>query len=234
MVELKYKRVLLKISGEAFGDDENKLFDFVKIKNIAELVSEIQKTGAEVAIVNGAGNIFRGAVADQIDRTDADFIGMTATMVNSLALQAVLRKLKVPESIYSVLPIGNLIPELDISSAKADLESGKAVILTGGDGKPYFTNDTAGVKRAVELECELIIKASTVDGVYSDDPKLNPDALKFDQISYEDVLNKGLKVMDQAAIEIARDNNLKIIVTKFEKESVLKILQGENIGTLIG
>ncbi len=232
-MDLKYKRVLLKLSGEAFGDEENKLFDFTKIESVAGLIGELQKAGVEVAIVNGAGNIFRGARNGQIDRVDADFVGMTATMVNSLVLQATLKKLEIVQSIYSVLPIKKLIPEYSSEQAKEDLNSGKVVILTGGDGEPYFTNDTAGVKRGVELDCELIIKASTVDGVYSDDPKTNPDAQKFDEISYLDVLEKDLKVMDKAAIEIARDNNLKIIVTKFDKESVLSALSGEKIGTLI-
>lgn len=232
-MDLKYKRVLLKLSGEAFGDEENKLFDFAKIESIVGLIGELQKAGAEVAVVNGAGNIFRGAKNGQIDRVDADFVGMTATMVNSLVLQAMLRKAGISESIYSVLPIKKLIPELSIDQAKSDLQAGKVVILTGGDGEPYFTNDTAGVKRAVELGCEVLIKASTVDGVYTDDPKTNPDAKKFDQISYTDVLERDLKVMDQAAIEIARDNKLKLVVTQFDKNSILKVLQGESVGTLI-
>ncbi|MFH1855012.1 MAG: uridine monophosphate kinase [bacterium] len=232
-MNLKYKRVLLKISGEAFGGEENKLFNFTKVQKIAELMVKIKKEGAQVVLVNGAGNLFRGAKQKEIEREAADYIGMVATLMNSLALQAVLNKMKEPVVTYSSFGVEGLAEKFNAKEAQKKLEEGLIVISTAGNGKPYFTNDTAGVQRAIDLKCDLMIKASTIDGVYSDDPRTNPDAKKFEKISYDETLDRDLKVLDRSAVEIAKEHNLKIIVTSFDSGSILKALQGEKVGTLI-
>jgi len=232
MSELKYKRVLLKISGEAFGDAGG--IDFQKVNEIAELIVEIRKEGAQIAIVNGAGNLFRGSnQGKSIDREQADYIGMVATIMNSLALKAILKEKNIPVSLYSAWEIKGFLPGFDSERAQKDFEDGQVVISTAGTGKPFFTTDTAGVQRAVDLGCDLMVKASTVDGVYSDDPKMDDDAQRFDQISYEEVLKNDLKILDRSAVEIAKEHRLKIIVSLFSKESILSALRGDEIGTLI-
>jgi len=232
-MNLKYKRVLLKISGEAFGDEENKLFNFGKVQKIAELIVKIKKEGAQVVLVNGAGNLFRGANQKQIDREAADYIGMVATLMNSLALQAVLNKMNEPVVTYSSFEVEGLAEKFNPEKAQKKLEEGLIVISTAGNGKPYFTNDTAGVQRATDLKCDLMIKASTIDGVYSDDPRTNSSAKKYEKISYDEVLDKDLKVLDRSAVEIAEKHDLKIVVTSFDSESILNVLKGEAVGTEI-
>jgi uridylate kinase len=234
MSELKYKRVLLKISGEAFGYQENGGIDFERVREIARVIGDLQGEGVEVVVVNGAGNLFRGANQGKaIDREAADYIGMVATIMNSLALKEVLKESGLEPSIYSAIPMIGLIEKFDHEKANQDLSEGRVVLSTAGTGKPFFTTDTAGIQRAVDLKCDLMIKASTVDGVYTSDPKIDHEAEKFEEISYDEVLGKDLKVIDRAAVEIAKDNNLEIIVCKFDKESLLKAIQGREIGTKI-
>lgn len=234
-MELKFKRVLLKISGEAFGGEKNSGIDFDKVRKVAELIGKLKDDGAQIAVVNGAGNLFRGGKQGKaIDREAADYIGMVATIMNSLALQETLKERNVPVIVYSAWPIEAVIPGFDAKKAEANFQSGQVVISTAGTGSPFFTTDTAGVQRAIELKCDLMIKASTVDGVYSDDPKVNRAAEKFEHISYDEILAKDLKVLDRSAVEIAREHNLKIVVCEISCENILKVLRGEQIGTQIG
>jgi len=233
-MELKYKRVLLKISGEAFCSGQNADIDFSKVDQIADLISVIRMEGAEVVIVNGAGNLFRGTKqGKEISREDADYIGMFATILNSLALKAVLKGKNIPAVVYSAWEIEGVIPSFDIQKAKDDLEGENVVISTAGIGKPFFTTDTAGVQRAVDLSCDLMIKASTVDGVYSSDPKEDASAQKYERIVYDEILEKDLKILDRSAVEIAQENNLKIVVCEFSSGNVLKVLGGGKVGTQI-
>jgi len=235
MTDLKYKRVLLKISGEAFCGESETGIDFGKVDQIADLIKQIRAEGVEVAVVNGAGNLFRGAnQGRQIDREDADYIGMVATIMNSLALRSVLNEKSISARVYSAWGIEMVAPMFDEIQAKADLEAGKVVISTAGTGKPFFTTDTAGVQRAVDLNCDLMIKASTVDGVYSSDPKKDSNACKYEKISYDEILENDLKVLDRSAVEIAKENHLKIVVCEFSIDNILKVVSGEEVGTLIG
>lgn len=234
MSELKYKRVLLKISGEAFGYDENGGIDFEKVRGIAQVISDLKNEGVEIAVVNGAGNLFRGANQGRaIDREAADYIGMIATMMNSMSLKEVLKEAGLKTSIYSAIPMEGLLDKFDKEKAGNDLAEGQIVLSTAGTGKPFFTTDTAGIQRAVDLGCDLMIKASTVDGVYTNDPKIDQEAEKFEEISYDEVLEKDLKVLDRSAVEIAKENKIEIIVCKFDKESLLKAVIGEPVGTKI-
>jgi uridylate kinase len=234
MSELKYKRILLKISGEAFGTEKSEGIDFEETRKIAKLIKSLTDQGIEVAVVNGAGNLFRGAKQGKaIDREAADYIGMVATVMNSLALQEVIKELDLKVKTYSALAIENLLPGFDEEEAKNSLAAGAVVISTAGTGKPFFTTDTAGVQRAIDLDCSLMIKASTVDGVYSADPKENDEAEKYEKITFDQILDQDLKVLDRTAVEIAKEHALDIIVCRFDEESIFKAVRGEQIGTHI-
>ena len=232
--QFRYKRVLLKLSGEMFSLNSEGI-DFDEVNKIAKLIKLLNENGVEVAVVNGAGNLFRGAKREKdLNREDGDYIGMVATVMNSLSLQAQLNFLKVKVKTFSAKKIEDLVPAFNKEEARQALSSGEVVIATFGTGKPFLTTDTAGVQRAVDLDCDLMIKASTVDGVYTDDPKLNNNSVKYEQISYDEVLTQNLKVLDREAIELAKTYKLKIIVTSFDEKSILTALRGEPVGTVIG
>ncbi|MHC4482546.1 MAG: UMP kinase [Planctomycetota bacterium] len=237
MGKAKYNRVLLKLSGQSFCEPSGFGIDGAALESIAERISEICKPGLQVAVVVGAGNFLRGEKFSEVSgipRNTADYMGMLATIINACALQEVLEKLGQPTRVLSAIEVAALCEPFVRRRALRHLERGRVAILAGGTGNPFFTTDTCVALRASELEADLVIKATKVDGVYSDDPEKNPDAKLFEELSYADVLNKNLRVMDHSAISLCRDNNIPIIVLNiFKKGNITKALCGERVGTLI-
>lgn len=236
MNQLKYKRILLKLSGEALQGE----FQFgiePKILTIIALeIKEIQEMGAETAIVIGGGNIFRGNVAENfgIERVTGDYMGMLATVINGLALQDVLEKVGIITRVQTAIEMKELAEPYIRRRAMRHLEKGRVVIFAGGTGNPYFSTDTAASLRAMEIGAEVILKGTRVDGVYTNDPLKDGNAVKFNTLTYLDVLKNGLKVMDAAAISLCMDNKLPIIIFNLmEKDNIKRILMGEPIGTLV-
>ena len=232
----KFKRVLLKLSGEALMGDKSFGIDQKVVNFIAGELKGISDLGTEVAIVIGGGNIFRGleASAEGMERTSADYMGMLATVLNALALQNALEHNGMPTRVLSAIEMKELAEPYIRRRAVRHLEKGRFVIFGAGTGNPYFTTDTAAALRAVEIGSDMIVKATKVDGVYSSDPVKNPKAKKFSEITYMDVLKKGLKVMDSTAISLCMDNNLPIMVfSLMQKGNIKKILTGKKIGTIV-
>ncbi|MDR1633189.1 MAG: UMP kinase [Dysgonamonadaceae bacterium] len=233
---LKYKRILLKLSGESllgtkqYGIDENRLRDY------ARQINEIAGMGVQVAIVIGGGNIFRGlsGTAQGIDRVNGDQMGMLATVINSLALSSALEREGLKARVFTATrmePIGRYYSK---EAAIEALRKGEIVIVSGGTGNPFFTTDTASVLRGVELEAEVMLKGTRVNGIYTADPEKDPTAVKFDEITYDEVYRRGLKIMDLTAVVLARDNRLPIIVFDMDTvENLKKVLSGGEIGTLV-
>ena len=221
---LKYKRVLLKVSGEALLGDQEFGIDQKPVEMIAKEIKEAHDMGAEIAVVVGGGNIFR------------DYVGMLATVMNAIALQSALRKLDVSCRVQTAIDMDKIAEPYIRFKAIRHLEKNRVVIFAAGTGNPFFTTDTAAALRASEIDAEVMLMAKNgVDGVYSDDPRTNPNAKKYDKISYDDIIVKGLKVMDTASCALCKQNNIPIIVFDFAaKGSISKILHGENIGTLVG
>ena len=233
----KYKRVLLKLSGESFCKPGQFGIDGPSLASIAERIAEICKLGPQVAVVVGAGNFLRGenfSQVSQIPRNTADYMGMLATIINACALQETLEKLGQETRVLSAIDVPALCEDFIRRRAIRHLERGRVAILAGGTGNPFFTTDTCAALRASELEADILIKATKVEGVYSDDPKKNPDAILFEKLSYEQVLSKNLRIMDLSAISLCRDNNIPIIVLNiFETGNITKALCGQKIGTKI-
>ena len=232
----KYKRVLLKLSGEALIGEKAFGIDPKVVHYIADELKEVYDSGVQVAIVIGGGNIFRGleASAEGMERTTADYMGMLATVLNALALQNGLERAGIPTRVQSAIVMQQLAEPYIRRRAVRHLEKGRFVIFAAGTGNPYFTTDTAAALRSVEIEAEVIIKATKVDGVYSGDPARDPKAKKFTEISYMDVLKKRLRIMDSTAISLCMDNKLPIIVYNLTgKGNIRKVLEGKKIGTLV-
>jgi uridylate kinase len=232
----KFKRILLKLSGEVLMGDKNFGIDQKIVHSIASELKEISDSGIQVAIVIGGGNIFRGleASAEGMERTSADYMGMLATVLNALALQNALEQVGVPTRVQSAIEMRELAEPYIRRRAIRHLEKGRFVIFAGGTGNPYFTTDTTAALRAVEIGAQVILKATKVDGVYSSDPLKDRNAKKYSEISYIDVLKKGLQVMDSTAISLCMDNHLPIIVFSLMKSgNIKKILEGKKIGTLV-
>jgi len=239
MSDLKYKRILLKISGEALMGKQDFGIDQEPVEMIASEIKIAHEAGAQIAVVVGGGNIFRGmknSVKIGLDRASGDYVGMLATVMNAVALQAALKKIDVSCRVQTALDINKIAEPYTRFKAIRHLEKGRVVIFAAGTGNPFFTTDTAAALRASEIDAQVMLMAKNgVDGVYSDDPRVNPNAKKYDKISYEDVIIKGLKVMDTASCALCKENNVPIIVFNFaEKGAVMKILNGENIGTYVG
>ena len=231
-----YKRILLKLSGEALKGKREFGIDFEETALIAEQINKIQALGVEIAIVIGGGNIFRGIPASKngIDRVTADYMGMIATMINALALQGALENIGVITRVQTAIEMQKLAEPYIRRKAVRHLEKGRVVIFAGGTGNPYFTTDTAAALRAVEIEAEIVLKATKVDGVYSSDPITNKKAKRFSSIDYLEVITKRLKVMDSTAISLCMDNNLPIVVFNMaQKGNIRKVIMGENIGTFV-
>ena len=231
-----YKRILLKLSGEALKGKKDSGIDFEQTALIAEQIHEIQALGVEIAVVIGGGNIFRGVPASKngIDRVTADYMGMIATMINALALQGALENAGVITRVQTAIEMQKLAEPYVRRKAVRHLEKGRVVIFAGGTGNPYFSTDTAAALRAVEIEAEIVLKATKVDGVYSSDPLTNKKAKRFSSIDYLEVITKRLKVMDSTAISLCMDNNLPIVVFNMaQKGNIRKVIMGENIGTFV-
>ena len=231
-----YKRILLKLSGEALMGDDDFGINTTVLDYVATEVKGIIEMGVEPGIVIGAGNIFRGVAGASkgMDRTTADNMGMLATVINSLALQDAFERKGIVTRVLSAIPMRTVCEPYIRRRAIRHLEKGRAVIFAAGTGNPFFTTDTAGVLRALEIDADLIIKATKVDGVYDKDPVTNPDAVKFDRLTYGHVLQKGLKVMDAAGIALAKDDKKPILVLNMNVAgNIKKAICGETIGTLI-
>ena len=237
MAEPIFKRVLLKLSGEALAGDRGFGVDPVRIDQVAQEIQESQALGVQIAIVVGGGNFFRGVAeqAKEMDRVSADHMGMLATVINALALQDALEKRSVYTRVMTAIEMNQVAEPFIRRRAIRHLEKGRVVVFAAGTGSPYFSTDTAASLRAMEIKADAILKATKVDGVYDADPVLVKDAKMFDQISYLDVLKRGLKVMDGTAIAMCRDNNLPIVIFNLNRAgNIRRVLAGEKIGSLIG
>lgn len=236
MSQAVYKRILLKLSGEALAGDQKSGIDTPTLSRVASDVKSIHDLGIEIGLVIGGGNIFRGisAAATGMDRTTADYMGMLATVINSMALQQALENAGVPTRVQSAMTITRVAEPFIIRRALRHLEKGRVVIFAAGTGNPYFSTDTAAVLRASEIRADVIIKGTKVDGVYSADPVTHPEAEFFPRLTYLDVLSRGLKVMDSTAISLCMDNNLPLRVLNMNKpDNLRRLMLGDETGTLI-
>lgn len=233
---IKYNRLLLKLSGEALMGDNDYGINIETATAYAQDIKAVIQAGVEIAIVVGGGNIFRGVqgVASGMDRTDADTMGMLATIINGIAFANILESQGVAAITMSAQQMPAICPHYNIKNARKALSEGKVVIVAGGTGNPFFTTDTAATLRAVELECDGLAKATQVDGVYSDDPKKNPEATRYNTLTYDKILSEDLKIMDGAAIALARDNKLPLVVFSIhEQGNLLKMVTGEANATTV-
>lgn len=233
---LKYNRLLVKLSGEALMGDQGYGIDMATVDRLASDIGEATKAGCQIALVIGGGNIFRGlkGAAAGMERATADYMGMLATVMNALAFHGALEKLGIPARTLSAIPMPTVCESYVRPRALHHLENGRVVIFAAGTGNPFFTTDTAATLRAIEMDCDAVAKATQVDGVYSADPKSDPSAKRFDNLSYAEVLAQDLKVMDGAAIALARDNALPVIVFSIrEPGNLLNVLKGQARATTI-
>ena len=231
-----YKRILLKLSGEALMGDQLYGIDPKRIDDYAKEIKEIYDIKTEIAIVIGGGNIFRGVsgASKGMDRVQADYMGMLATMINGLALQSALENNEIPTRLQSAINVEAIAEPFIKRRATRHLEKGRVVIFGSGTGNPFFTTDSAAVLRAIEINADVILKGTRVDGIYNSDPEKNKEAIKFDSLSFDEVLKKGLKVMDTTAFTLSQENNLPIIVFDMNnKGNLIKIINGEKIGTRV-
>ncbi len=233
---MKYRRILLKLSGEALMGDQAYGIDPIRIDNYAKEIKELFDEGIELAIVIGGGNIFRGVsgASKGMDRVQADYMGMLATVINGLALQSALENNEVPTRLQTAIKIEAIAEPFIKRKATRHLEKGRVVIFGSGTGNPYFTTDSAAVLRAVEINADVILKGTRVDGIYNTDPEKDKNAVKFDRLSFEDVLKKGLKVMDTTAFTLSQENKLPIIVFDMNTPgNLIKVARGQKVGTRV-
>ncbi|NLG73975.1 MAG: UMP kinase [Chloroflexi bacterium] len=233
---LKYRRILLKLSGEALGGEKGYGIDPLQAEDIAKRVKEVHEMGVDVAIVIGAGNLWRGrsGLDRGMDRATADYMGMLATMINALALMDAMERMGLVTRVQSAVEMHAVAEPYIRRRAIRHLEKGRVVILGGGTGNPYFSTDTAAALRAMEIGADVLIKATKVDGVYSADPMIHPDAVRYDNLSYMETINRRLQVMDSTAISLCMDNNLPILVLNlWNPDDLKKALYGEPVGTLV-
>ncbi len=233
---LKYKRVLLKLSGESLQGEQKYGIDTVRLNEYAEQIKEISEKGVEIAIVIGGGNIFRGlkGVDKGFDRVKGDQMGMLATVINSIAIQSALESIGMPARVLTAIRMEPIGEGYSKQKAIECLKKGEVVIIAAGTGNPFFTTDTASSLRAVELETEVMLKGTRVDGVYTADPEKDPNAVKFDEITFDETYKRGLNVMDHTAVIMCKENNIPIVVFDMNKKGNLhKLIHGEKIGTLV-
>jgi uridylate kinase len=233
---MKYNRILLKLSGEALLGNNSYGIDNDRLVVFANEIKQIHVQGVEIAIVIGGGNIFRGLTGSQdgIDRVQADYMGMLATVINGLALQNALENINIPTRLQSAIKMESIAEPFIKRKATRHLEKGRVVIFASGTGNPYFTTDSAAVLRAIEIDAEVILKGTRVDGIYNEDPEKNKEAIKFDDISFEETIKKGLKIMDTTAFTLSKENELPIIVFDMNtKGNLVKVVMGEKIGTKV-
>lgn len=233
---MKYKRILLKLSGEALMGDQSYGIDINRVLQYAKDIKEIHEKGMEIALVIGGGNIYRGLSAEQagMDRVQADYMGMLATVINSMALQDALEKLNIKTRLLTAIKMEQICEPFIRRRAVRHLEKGRVVIFGAGTGNPYFTTDTAASLRAIEINADVVLKGTRVDGIYTADPLKDPDAKRFEEITFQDVYNRGLNVMDMTAFTLCQENKLPIIVFDMNKPGNLaRLADGEPIGTLV-
>ena len=235
MIKPAYKRVLLKLSGEALAGDAGYGIDPATMDKLCREIISVAALGTQLALVIGGGNIFRGLSASSagMDRTSADYVGMLATIKNAMAVHDAIQQLGQMARVYSAISMPEVCDHYIVRHVRTAMDSGRIALCAGGTGNPYFTTDTAAALRGVELECDVLIKATKVDGVYDKDPVKHADAVMYDRLTYTDVLRDNLRVMDSTAISLARDNKMPIIVCNLFKGSIAKILQGEPQGTIV-
>lgn len=236
MAELKYKRILLKLSGEALGGIAGFGIDVDEAESIASRIKEVRELGVDVAVVIGAGNLWRGkqGLERGMDRSTADYMGMLATVMNAMALMDALERQGVLTRVMSAIEMRAIAEPYIRRRAVRHLEKGRVVIFGAGTGNPFFSTDTAAALRATEIDAQVVIKATKVDGIYDSDPKKNPNAKKFDHLSYIEVLNRRLEVMDSTAITLCMENNLPVLVLNlWDDHALLSALRGETVGTLV-
>ena len=233
---MKYNRILLKLSGEALLGKNSYGIDNDRLVIYAEEIKQIHEQGVEIAIVIGGGNIFRGLSGskDGIDRVQADYMGMLATVINGLALQNALENMDIPTRLQSAIKMESIAEPFIKRKATRHLEKGRVVIFASGTGNPYFTTDSAAVLRAIEINADVILKGTRVDGIYNEDPEKNKEAVKFDNISFEETIKKGLKIMDTTAFTLSKENELPIIVFDMNtKGNLTRVIMGEKVGTKV-
>ena len=233
---MKYKRILLKLSGESLMGTQDYGISPDMLAQYASEIKQAKEEGAEIGVVIGGGNIFRGlqGAAKGMDRVQGDYMGMLATVINSMALQAELEKQGVRTELLGGLAIEPIFKESSRARIKQALEEGKVVIIGGGTGNPYFTTDTASSLRAIEMQADAILKGTRVDGIYTADPEKDPNATKYSSLTYEEALNKQLKIMDLTAFALCRENNMPIYVFDMNKKgNLIKVIKGEHIGTIV-
>ena len=236
LAELRYQRVLLKISGEALAGERGLGFDFDTMDRIAEEIAAVVRQGTSLGLVIGGGNIVRGSQLSRLgmDRVGADYMGMLGTVINVLAVQDILERKGLETRVMTAIRMEELAEPYIRRRALSHLENGRIVIFAAGTGNPYFSTDTAAVLRAIQIKADVIIKATSVDGVYSADPKLHPTATRYDEISYRDVMLEELKVMDQTAVTLCKENSLPLIVLNIHQNgAVARAIRGEAVGTLV-
>ena len=234
MSEIKYKRILLKLSGEALAGENKTGLSPEVLDDITNQVKDLKNLGVEVAIVVGGGNFWRGKNGHNMERTTSDYMGMLATTINALALQDALEAKGMFTRVQTAIEMREIAEPYIKRKAAKHLEKGRIVIFAAGTGNPFFTTDTCAALRAAEIDAEVILVAKTIDGVYSADPKVDPNAVKYDEITYLDILNKDLKVMDSTATSLCKDNNIPLIVFAMsEKGNMVKAVKGEKVGTLV-
>ena len=233
---MKYQRILLKLSGEALMGSPTHGIDPIKIDSYAKEIKKVFDQGVEIGIVIGGGNIFRGVsgASKGMDRVQADYMGMLATVINGLALQSALENNDIPTRLQTAIKIEAIAEPFIKRKATRHLEKGRVVIFGSGTGNPYFTTDSAAVLRAIEINADVILKGTRVDGIYNEDPENNKEAIKFDTLSFDDVLKKGLKVMDTTAFTLSQENKLPIIVFDMNTpDNLINVVRGKNIGTRV-
>lgn len=233
---MKYRRILLKLSGESLMGDQDYGISPDMLAQYASEIKQAKEEGAEIGVVIGGGNIFRGlqGAAKGMDRVQGDYMGMLATVINSMALQAELEKQGIKTELLGGLAIEPICKESSRARIKQALEEGKVVLIGGGTGNPYFTTDTASSLRAIEMQADAILKGTRVDGIYTADPEKDPNATKYSSLTYEEALNKQLKIMDLTAFALCRENNMPIYVFDMNKKgNLIKVIKGEHIGTIV-
>lgn len=230
----EYKRILLKLSGEAMAGDKKMGFDEETCISVAKQIKELVEKGVQVAIVTGGGNFWRGRSSKTIDRTKADSIGMLGTVMNCVYMSEICRYVGLETSIYTPFVCGNVSELFSKDKAVADLNNGKVIFLAGGTGHPFFSTDTTTALRAIELECEVIVMARAIDGVYDSDPKINPEAVKYDKVSYQELLDKKLSILDLTATVMCMENDVSTLVFSLNEENgIVKNVSGDLTGTIV-
>lgn len=233
-MDAKYKRVMIKLSGEALAGEQGFGIDPTTVQQISESIKEVYVHGVEISVVVGGGNFWRGRQGFGMDKSTADYMGMLSTVLNALALQDALEQMDVPVRVQTAIEMKEIAEPYIKRKAMRHLEKRRVVIFAAGTGNPFFTTDTTAALRAAEIDADIILLAKNVDAVYDSDPAMNPDAQKFDHLSYLDVINQGLKVMDSTAITLCMDNNIPILVFGLDNpDNILCAVNGEEIGTLI-